>query len=276
MFFAFQIHFFNQGRVDAILLCSQGEYAFVDSGFRKNGLSCVKYLQSLGIYKLRYYIGTHAHKNHIGGAAPIISAFSPDEVFIPHDRVRERIIKYAAKSELSAAKSARYSILTPKSTPIKLGEVSITCVGPLKVKNCSPWITSENSNSLILRVDNGDRHLVLLTGDTSASILSDIEKKKPGSIHSEVFKNNHHDGAQPTSLLKRISPKFIVVCNNSIPSNTYRKRINLVGAVLYTACNISRKGNGNFVLVENDGEWSFKKPSEVQNGILATSQEHCD
>lgn len=260
MFFAFQIHFFNQGRVDAILLCSQGEYAFVDSGFRKNGLSCVKYLQSLGIYKLRYYIGTHAHKNHIGGAAPIISAFSPDEVFIPHDRVRERIIKYASKAEKSKVKAAKYRILTPKSDPIQWGDLTINCIGPLKVKKCSPWITAENHNSLILRIDRGARQMVLLTGDTSGSILSQIEKNCPGSIQAEVLKNAHHNAALVASLLKKIKPHIVAICNNNLVSKTYRKRIKSVGADYFTAC---KKGSGNFILEDTGDDWVFKKPQEV-------------
>ena len=102
----FQIHFLNQGRVDAILIVSNGEAMFIDAGYRQNGLNSIKYMKSLGITKLRYYVGTHAHKNHIGGAAPIISQMRPDQVFIPHDGVRAAIAGYAVGIEEQEAVAA--------------------------------------------------------------------------------------------------------------------------------------------------------------------------
>lgn len=50
---SFQIHFLAQGRVDAILIVYKGEAIFIDSGYRPNGLSCIKYMKRLGITKLR-------------------------------------------------------------------------------------------------------------------------------------------------------------------------------------------------------------------------------
>ena len=250
----------NQGRVDAILLSYNGEHIFIDSGFRKNGLNSIKYMKQFGITKLKYYIGNHAHRNHIGGAAPIIAQFDPEEILIPHDRVRERIIKYASKKEKPIVKSAKYRILTPKSEPIQWGDLTINCIGPLKVKKYLPWITAENYNSLILRIDRGDRHMVLLTGDTSGSILSQIEKNLPGSIRAEVLKNAHHNAALAASLLKKIKPQIVAICNNKLVSKTYRKRIKNVGADYYHAC---KKGSGNFLLEDTGDGWVFRKPKEV-------------
>lgn len=251
-----QIHFLSQGRVDAILIVCNGEALFIDSGYRKNGLASIEYMKKLGITKLRFYIGNHSHANHISGAAPIIAQMNPDEIIIPHDRVRERIIKYASKSEKSAVKNANYKILNPKSDPIQFGNLTITCIGPLKIKKCLPWITAENQNSLILRIDDGDRHMVLLTGDTSDSILAAIEKKSPGALKAEIFKNCHHEGSHSISVLKKIAPKIVAICSSKLASKTYRNRIRKIGADSFTAC---KKGSGNFMLEDRDGEWVFHK-----------------
>ena len=253
----FQIHFLNQGRVDAILISYKGEHIFIDGGFRKNGINCIKYMQKIGVEKLDVYISTHSHANHCQAASPIITAFNPDEIFIPHDRVRERIIKYASKKEKPIVQKAKYRILTPKSEPIQFGGLTITCIGPLKVKNYLPWITAENYNSLILRIDRGERHLVLLTGDTNDSTLAAIEKASPGALKAEVFKNAHHHGAHAISILKKIAPKIVAFCSNKLSSKTYRKRIKSIGADYFHVC---KKGSGNFILEDTGDDWIFKKP----------------
>lgn len=245
----FQIHFLNQGRVDALLIVSNGEAMFIDSGYRYNGLKCIDYMKSMGITKLRYYVGTHAHKNHIGGAAPIICQMQPEQVFIPHDGVKSAIIKYAALGEeRQVVESANYTVLSPGNV-LRWNDLTITCLGPLKLIKCSYGSTKENYNSLILRIDRGNRQMVLLPGDTSSRILSQIERDHPGAIRSEVLKNPHHNGTQPESILKKIAPKIVAVCNSRLPSSTFRRRIQKLGSVFYTAC---RSGNGNFAL-ENSG-----------------------
>ena len=249
---SFEIHFLNQGRVDAILIVSNGEAMFIDSGYRYNGLECIKTMQRMGITKLRYFVGTHAHKNHVGGAAPIIDHMRPERVLIPHAGVQTAIYDYAALGmEREAVASATYTVMSPGDS-FRWNDLTVTCLGPLTVRNCKKGSILENYNSLILRIDRGDRQMVLLTGDTSAGILSLIEKRSPGSIRAEVLKNPHHYGAQPESILRKISPKIVAICSSSLPSRTYRARILKIGAVHYTA---SRKGHGNFMLKDSHGEW---------------------
>ncbi len=248
----FQVHFLNQGRVDAILIVSNGEAMFIDSGYRHNGLRCINYMKRMGITKLRYYVGTHAHKNHIGGAAPIIYQMQPEQVFIPHDGVKTAILKYAALGEeRQAVESANYAVLMPDSV-LRWNDLTLTCLGPLRIEKCSSGSVRENYNSLILRIDRGNRQMVLLTGDTSARILTQIDRIQPGALRSEVLKNPHHNGAQPESILKKIAPKIVAVCNSSRPSSTFRKRMLKLGCVYYTA---SRSGSGNFMLKDSRGGW---------------------
>lgn len=260
----FQIHFLNQGRVDAILIVSNGEAMFIDSGYRQNGLKCINYMKRMGITKLRYYVGTHAHKNHIGGAAPIIYTMRPKKILIPHEGVKTAIIKYAAPGEeRQVVEGANYTVLSPGNV-LSWNDLTLTCLGPLKIEKCAPGSGRENYNSLILRIDRGNRQMVLLTGDTSSRILSRIERYQPGAIRAEVLKNPHHNTAQPESILKKIAPKIVAVCNSGRPSSTYRKRISKLGSVFYAAC---RSGNGSFMLEDAGGNWMV---AENTDGIFLT------
>lgn len=242
--------FFSQGRVDAYLIGCDGEYGWVDSGFRANGLKCVQLMKLMGIKKLKWVIGTHAHKDHVGGLAAIIKAFNPDTVIIPHDRVRQQVIKFAAKgAERDAAEAAFYRIVKP-GDGFELGSAIFKVVGPLSIRKIAPGLLSENLNSLIIKATDKDGKFMLLTGDTSAAILSAVQERYKGTDKAidgcEVLKNPHHNGRLPESVLKMLDPKVVVVCNSSPPALAYQRLIHSIGAALYTAAPKSRGGNGNF------------------------------
>ena len=67
-----RVHFMDIDRNDGILIECDGEAAFIDSGTHDYGVKAVGYMQSAGVEKLTYYIGTHAHRDHVGGGAPIL------------------------------------------------------------------------------------------------------------------------------------------------------------------------------------------------------------
>jgi adenylate kinase len=93
---------------------------------------------------------------------------------------------------------------------------------------------------------------MVLTGDTSASILSAAIARYKGTDKAldgcELLKNPHHNGRLPSSVLKALKPKVVVVCNSSPPSSAYRKLIRSIGAALFTAAWKSKGGNGNVTL----------------------------
>ena len=246
---AFEAYFLNQGRVDAILLICDGEAAFIDSGFRSNGLKCVKFLKKLDVKKLKCYIGSHGHKNHIGGASVIIEAFSPGVVYVNRPATQNAIITHALKgAEKQAAKNANYRIVKVGDS-FNLGSAVINFIGPLKLKNCSAGAYGENYNSLIFKVKYGDRTM-LLTGDTSSSILTAVNKKNPGSICAEILKNAHHGGRATEAVLKKIKPQITILSNNALPSSAYQKLLKKIGSKWYATC---KKGSGN-VRVWTDGD----------------------
>lgn len=55
----------------------------VDAGTNESGPTVTAYLQSLGVTKLSYLIGTHPHEDHIGGMDDVIHAFDIGTVIMP-------------------------------------------------------------------------------------------------------------------------------------------------------------------------------------------------
>jgi len=61
-----QIFFFDVGQADSCLVVDNGQTMMIDSGDKGDGELLVKYIKQLGITKIDYLIGTHAHSDHIG------------------------------------------------------------------------------------------------------------------------------------------------------------------------------------------------------------------
>ena len=227
-----EAYFFAYGRVDAILLGCGGRWAYVDSGYRSDGMKAVEHMKELGVTRLDAYTASHRHRNHAGGAPAIIKAMQPAAI-------------YTRDGRRAAVRDAYYRILFPGDA-FWLGSARFECLGPEKLNKYSVGAVGENYNSLILRLEYGARTM-LFTGDTSASKLGDIPDEK---LRCEVLKNPHHNGALGEKLLKRISPQIVVVCNGKPPAGYYQKRIKAAGAKLYTA---GKKGDGR-VIIKTDGD----------------------
>jgi beta-lactamase superfamily II metal-dependent hydrolase len=145
----------------------------------------------------------------------------------------------------------RYDVLT-LGRYLEIGELCFLCIGPQKLRNCSAGVLAENYNSLILRLTDGrGGGSVLLTGDTSASILGNC----PGIEGTAVLKNPHHNGRLPVKLLRRIKPQTVVVCNGKPPAKAYIRNIHSVSANLFTA---GARGDGRVTARFKDGTCHIK------------------
>ena len=71
-----RVHVLDVGQGDSILIISpEGKTVLVDAGDEKNGKKVVEALKTQGVKQLDYFIATHMHPDHIGGAAQVFAAF---------------------------------------------------------------------------------------------------------------------------------------------------------------------------------------------------------
>ncbi len=244
-----EVCYLDIGRVDAILIRCDGVCAFIDVGFKRDAEPTLAYLKKLGVEKLDYYIGSHAHADHVGGAAAIIGALKPDHILIPHRKVWSAILENANKSQEKICRSIGYDVVKHGDV-FPLGGAVMKCLGPINIVNCGIGETRENENSMILRMTYG-AHTFLFTGDTSDVALRAADKKYSGELRADVFKNPHHNGAHDDDIIRLVKPKVTVFCtdNISLPGRQYLRALKNAGSEV---CITGSKNEGN-VRVTSDG-----------------------
>ena len=245
----FRVTYMNIGRNDGILMCCQGEYAFIDSGVHEYGLKAVKYIRSQGITHLKYYIASHAHADHIGGAGAILAALDVETVLVPHRTCISCIKNWAeGKLEKAAAKAVKYRVIKLGEV-ISLGSAKMRVVGPVKVHGASPMKSSENVNSLILNITHGANSF-LMTGDATEEEIMEVHKHDPGCLNTDVLKNPHHNG-EVRYIVTKSSPKITVfsTTKNRLPKADFVNWIKKQGSAVY----ITSANRHSHVTVTSDG-----------------------
>ena len=94
-----QVHFLRIGRNDGILISMNGETAFIDGGSRYHGNVAADYMEKLGVTHLNYYIGTHAHSDHVGAACSLLARIPADEILYTYSLAVDCMLDSARTAE---------------------------------------------------------------------------------------------------------------------------------------------------------------------------------
>ncbi len=206
----FEVHFLSVGTNDGILLRAGDECAFIDSGNYPEGVKCAEYLKAAGVTNLKYYIGTHAHLDHVGGASAILSQIPTESIVYTYEANLSAMYVMAKTAKDAAALDAALHIPMNYLDVLTLGGATLTCVGPeTYVPKHDLHDTSENNNSLLLHVEFGDISF-FLTGDSPSWKVLQMDKKHPEVLKSNVIKAPHHRGGFDKNVYKLIDSEYVV------------------------------------------------------------------
>ena len=260
-----EVYFLDLGRVDGILIRCGGENCFIDVGFKENAKAAVKFLRAMGISHLHSYVGTHGHFDHIEGTPQIIDAFRPDRMYFSHLGAINAVIDCAAAAQQEVIAATEKVILQPGDS-FTVGDAVMTTLGPLKVKNVNTGNTSENDNSLILRLDYGHRSF-LFTADTTDKVLRAVNAQFPGKLNVDVFKNPHHNGAHDEDVIDMIRPAVTVICTDDghQPTKAYQSLLAAKGSRIYIT---GPKNQGNVAIVSDGQSLEMRCGYSVQGVAL--------
>ena len=202
-----ELYFFAAGKADAILITAPGAAVMVDTGEKGVGKESLDYLEEKGIGKLDALILTHFDKDHVGGAAKLLSGIPIDRVIqsnVPRDSGEYR-------DYVRALERAGLEAETPREPlTLILGDLEIM-VDPPKQEEYEKDLS--NNSSLIVSVRYGDTS-ALLTGDAEEERLAEWLEQEPG--HYDLIKMPHHGSwEQPLSeLLALTEPQYAVLTDS--------------------------------------------------------------
>ena len=217
------------GQADCILIEAPEGCILIDSGVNSSESTVKAYLDRLEISEIDYFVISHPHSDHIGGADMIFREYTVKNIlYDAHDGYSEY------QNEMLQNSGA---VLTDVSVGdrFSVGELTITVL----LADYSD-AKDDNDRGIVLRLDYGESSFVF-TGDATA----DAEAKMLGEIDAELLdcdflKAGHHgsNGSTSTDFLSALTPSIVSVSvgfGNSYghPDREMLTRCEDVGATVY-------------------------------------------
>ena len=239
-----QIHFFDVGQADSILVISNNQTMLIDEGNNNDGELIVNNIKKLGISKLDYVIGTHPHEDHIGGLDDVILNFEIGTIYMPKVQTNTKTFE----DVLDAISSKNLSITTPNvgdKFMVGNAECEVMLVGTVAKEE------QENLNlsSIVIRTTYKEQ---------SYLFMGDSETQNESSRFWEqtnVLKVGHHGSSTSSSkeFLNQVLPQMAIISvgkDNSYghPHKEVIDRLEKIGTLIYRT---DEKSN---ILLESDGK----------------------
>lgn len=234
---------------DSILITSPtGKTVLIDAGDTTKGKVVVDSLKRNNVQQLDYFIATHPHPDHLGGAAEVFKAVKvlnvidngqapaiPAEL-LPKPAATKPAGQNAAKTPPAPAKQsktpsiikfyddykqaitqsgARYEKATPGTKYDLGGGAILTILAPAE-----PYFNRDqmrtggnesNANSVVARLDYGSFSM-LLPGDAEDQTEHKLLTKET-NLQAKVLKLAHHGSKYASSedFLKRVKPEYVII-----------------------------------------------------------------
>jgi beta-lactamase superfamily II metal-dependent hydrolase len=268
-----KVHVLDVGPIngDSILIISPaGKTALIDAGDTSKGKTVLEALKKHGVQQLDFFIATHPHPDHMGGAADVIKNMKVVNILdnglgpsvpenlkppakpatvakakpTPQPRGKSQSITrfYDDYKDALNRSGANYSRAQPGNKLDLGGGAVLTVLAPTE-----PLFTKEhmkaggnepNANSVVLRLDYGSFSM-LLVGDAEAQTEHRLVSKDL-NLAARVIKIGHHGSKYATSesFLNRVQPAVAVIsCGEwnryGHPSQTVLDRLQAAKVKLY-------------------------------------------
>lgn len=196
------LHFLDVMQGDCELAVYDGKVILIDTGEDNQYDSVKTYLNSMDIKKIDYFIISHPHTDHMGGADNIIKDFEIGEIYMPY--------AWSESTEMSkmlqAIDEKDYLIKIPYcGQKIDLGGCVIEFIGPVKLYE------DKNNMSLNVKIIHGD-NTILYMGDTEKEAEMDLIASGC-ELDADLLKVGHHGSSTSSSeeFLNLVTPDYAVI-----------------------------------------------------------------
>jgi competence protein ComEC len=182
----------------------------IDAGNNADGELLVQYIKKLGISKIDYVIGTHAHEDHIGGLDDIIRAFDVDVIYMPavSEKVSTETYKQVQEAIYNKMQEDKTLVVeNPKiNTTFSIGDAE--CIVKF-VDNNDP--ENINNSSIVIEM-TAEQEKYLFMGDSE----KEVEEGELNNItwdDIDVLKVGHHGSNTSTTqkFIDTVLPEIAII-----------------------------------------------------------------
>ncbi len=202
-----ELHFFDAGAADAILLTTENSAVLIDTGEKGFGKTILAYLEEKRIEQIDYLIITHFDKDHVGGAAKVLNS-------IPVGKV----LQSNQPKDSDEYENYVEALVNAGGNPVTVRETYVFTVDGVSYTVDPPRQTeydedSSNNSSLIVSVQHG-KNRFLFAGDAQTLRLSEFLDTNTTSF--DVLKLPHHGRDEPLldDLLASTKPTYAVITSS--------------------------------------------------------------
>ena len=291
---------------DALLISSPaGKTVLIDAGDTTKGKAVVEALKRNNIQQLDYFIATHPHPDHIGGAAEVFKAVKVLNVIDngqPPSVPAELVAATAPAKSGATKKPAKPAKPTKTSTLTKFYDdykAAVTSSGAhyetarpgtkydlgggallMILAPSEPFFTKDkmstggneaNANSIVARLDYG-AFSMLLAGDAEEQTEHKLLTKDL-DLQSKVIKIAHHGSKYASSgdFLNRVKPAVAIVSCGAWnryghPSQAVLDRLKAANVKLYRS---DMQGEITITTRGKDGDMTIKTAKETTEDLWA-------
>ncbi len=204
------IYFLDVGQADcSLLLFPDNTVALIDAGNKQDGNKVAEYIKGLGVKTINYFVLTHPHEDHIGGAVDIFKEFKVEMVCMPaigKDYLPDTAV-YKNTMDAVAKEKCRELYLNSSTAIVEKEDYSITALSPAK----NSIFSDMNDYSLTLLV-NCFSNTILFTGD--AEKPAELDMMNSGlNLDADILKVGHHGSgnSSTTDFLKKVTPQVSII-----------------------------------------------------------------
>lgn len=207
------MHFVDVGQGDCTLITYNGDAVLIDAGPVSAGDAAAEYVKSYAD-AIDYFVITHPHEDHMGGAADILDTIEVKNIIMPEMEVDTRFYR----NTMSRIEEKNINVIYSEAHAVyDTGNIKITIIDSV-----IPDDDNLNNVSIVTRIDAGSTS-IMLSGDAEVEaemqIVENYTAITGSSLYNasildcDVFKAGHHGSttSNTSEFLDLVTPGTVVI-----------------------------------------------------------------